>query len=150
MQFLNILDVSGMGDDLEKSDSDDSTSSSELTGNGNLTNLKRRKIEKQTKNKRSQLVGGSSEDTFINKIVDLVTQKIKSSDQKTGGGLELSPPTAELVPVLQSPPLPFNNTITKNDDNDKFGKISHSMSVITYLSHLFYGNAQRLYFSYLF
>jgi hypothetical protein len=110
-----------MGADYENSDSDDSTST-KSTSQSNLINQKRRKIDNSNKNDELQLIGGATQDTFINKIVDLVTQKIKSSEQKTGGGLDLSPPTAELVPVSQSPPLPFNNTILKNDDNDKFGK----------------------------
>jgi len=50
-----------------------------------------------------------------------VSEKIKS-EQKIGKGLDLSAPTAELVPVSESPPLPFNITIAKNDDNDSFGK----------------------------
>jgi hypothetical protein len=51
-----------------------------------------------------------------------VTEKFKKPEQKTGQGLDLSPPTAELVPIASSTPLPFNNTIAKDDENDKFGK----------------------------
>jgi hypothetical protein len=112
-----------MGEDLENSDSEESTSSQFLPAIE--TNIKKRKFDQGTKSKKSQLIGaGASDDTFINKIVDLVAERFKntSSEQKTGGGLDLSPPTAQLVPVSQSPPLPFNNTILKNDDNDSFGK----------------------------
>jgi hypothetical protein len=70
------------------------------------------------------LIGaGASDETLINKIVDLVTEKFKSSEVKIGKGADLLPPTAELVSVSTAAPLPFNNTITKNDDNDKFGKM---------------------------
>jgi len=83
---------------------------------------KQRKVETQSKIKKSFLIGGSStDDTLINKIVDLVSEKIKS-EQKIGKGLDLSTPTAQVVPLPESAPLPFNITIAKNDDNDSFGK----------------------------
>jgi hypothetical protein len=83
---------------------------------------KRRKVETKSKINKSFHIGGSStDDTLINKIVDIVTEKIKS-EQKIGKGLDISVPTAELVPNSETAPLPFNNTITKNDDNDLFGK----------------------------
>ncbi len=93
-----------------------------------MTQAQKRKLESDQHDsyKKSLLIGaGVSEESFINKIVDLVAEKIKSSsgEQKIGLGAELSPPTAELIPVsTSSPPLPFNNTILKNDDNDLFGK----------------------------
>ncbi len=72
--------------------------------------------------------GSSTDDTLISKIVELVTEKIKSSEQKVGAGSNLLPPTAELVATNQStPPLHFNNTIVKNDDNDSFGKLENAI-----------------------
>ncbi len=115
-----ILDITGTGDDIEQSDSEDSTSTEYVSA----TNAKKRKQSDSTDEgpKKSLLIGaGSSEETLINKIVDLVTQKFKSSDEKIGKGIDLSPPTAEYVSISPSAPLPFNNTILKNDDNDKFG-----------------------------
>ncbi len=54
--------------------------------------------------------------------MDLVSEKFKSAEQR-GQGEDLSPPTAELIPVSTSVSLPFNYTITKNDDNDLFGNL---------------------------
>ncbi len=86
---------------------------------------KKRKLNLDSREKKSLLFGSgaSTEDTLISKIVDLVTEKLKSPEQKLGAGNNLLPPTAELVPSDEtSPPLHFNNTIVKNDDNDNFGK----------------------------
>jgi hypothetical protein len=92
------------------------------------SNKKRKRQSNHNENdinvKKSLLFGGSaSEETLINKIVDIVTEKFKSSEVKIGKGIDLSPPTAELVSETTTTPLPFNNTILKNDDNDSFGKI---------------------------
>jgi hypothetical protein len=114
-----FTDISGAGD-IENSDSDNSSFSPEWQSN---KKRKRQSNDKDNDIKKSLLFGGSaSEETLINKIVDLVTEKFKSSEVKTGKGNDLSPPTAELVSEITTTPLPFNNTILKNDDNDSFGK----------------------------
>jgi hypothetical protein len=113
-----LSELKGNGDDIENSDSEDSILSDDV-----IFENKKRKLNNDSKEKKSFLFGaGSSEDAVINKIVNLVTEKLKSSEQKTGRGSDLSPPTAELVQNNEEAPLPFNNTITKNDDNDIFGK----------------------------
>ncbi len=116
--------MSGNGYDVVNSESENSSSSTELCEPS--TSNKRRKLSSESK--KSLLFGsGATDETIINKIVDLVTQKLtstESSDKKIGRGIDLAPPTAELVPNDETtPPLPFNNSILKNDDNDSFGKI---------------------------
>ncbi len=117
--------MSGNGYDVVNSDSENS-SSTEFCEPSTSKSNKRRKLGSESK--KSSLFGsGATDETVINKIVELVTQKIKSgepSDQKIGRGIDLAPPTAELIPNDDTtPPLPYNNTILKNDDNDSFGKI---------------------------
>jgi hypothetical protein len=116
------LDLNGTGEDGEKSDSEESTSTDYVSS---FSDKKRKGSDLTCPDaKKSLLIGsGSSEETLINKIVDLVTQKFKASEEKIGKGIDLSPPTAEYVSISPSAPLPFNNTILKNDDNDKFGNL---------------------------
>jgi hypothetical protein len=59
---------------------------------------------------------------LLDKLATLVSERISKSSQAVGRGLDLSPPTAELVNDSQPPPIEFNNLVKKNDDNDKFGK----------------------------
>ncbi len=114
---ISLSDIRGTGDDVEKSDSDESV------GTQFDESLPVDKKKRKLNSKKSLLFGsGVTDDSFINKIVDLVAEKMKPSDQKIGRGSDLSPPTAELVPNSEDAPLPFNNTIKKNDDNDTFGK----------------------------
>jgi hypothetical protein len=120
MKYVLSLDNTGTGNDVERSDSDDSCATEYVSPN--MNEAKKRKIQNDNSNEKWSLIGsGSTEESLINKIVDLVAQKFKSSEDTIGRGVDLSPPTADLVSTSSSAPLPFNNTIVKNDDNDRFG-----------------------------
>ena len=66
---------------------------------------------------------GVNKDTFIEKIAELVSKKLKPQPEIIAGfqNYDLNPPS---VPILTSPntqePLPYDQKFMKNDDNDQF------------------------------
>lgn len=66
----------------------------------------------------------SSEDEFVNKIAILVSKKIHPRlPESIWNNYNLtSPSTSMITPSNTKPPLPYNNTINKDDENDIDGK----------------------------
>jgi hypothetical protein len=66
----------------------------------------------------------SSEDEFVNKIAILVSKKIHPRlPESIWNNYNLtSPSTSMITPSNTKPPLPCNNTINKDDENDIDGK----------------------------
>jgi hypothetical protein len=66
----------------------------------------------------------SNEDEFVNKIAILVTKKIQPRLPETiWNNFSLtSPNTSMIEPSNTSPPIHYNNTINKDDENDMYGK----------------------------
>ncbi len=74
-------------------------------------------------------ISKNSDEEFISKVADLVGKKLTPllnarPVQTTWSNFNTSLPTTAIVTSDDtSPPLHFNNSITKNDQNDIFGNI---------------------------
>jgi hypothetical protein len=66
----------------------------------------------------------SSDDEFVNKIAILVSKKIHPRLPETlWNNYNLTfPNTSMISPSNTNPPLPYDNTINKDDENDIYGK----------------------------
>lgn len=101
----------------EDSHNDDEESSQVGSGNTAVSKV----IQSGSGSSRSIAV--QNEDEFINKIAILVTKKIQPRLPETiWNNFNLtSPNTSMIAQPNTSPPLHYNNTITKDDENDIYG-----------------------------
>ena len=114
---LKLIFFSVSGQLLRKTAHQTAHQSQSGDGLHNVTS-KKSKLEKLFNDNESD----SEDEILYNKIVNKVTQKLTNTSPPTNlWHSSLTPATATLIAPETAPPLPFNNEIKKDDENDHFG-----------------------------
>jgi hypothetical protein len=87
----------------------------------------------------SKSITPSHEDEFVNKIAILVARKIQPRLPETiWNNFNLTSPNSSMIgPSNTNPPIHYNNTINKDDENDSYGK-KKQKAILSNLRQKFY------------
>jgi hypothetical protein len=95
-------------------------SSSEQSGSGKTSSRLHKLLLQES--------DSEDEEDIIDKIANIVKTKIeKTSTDKDLWGQRQNLTSTSIGLPNTAPPLPFPNTILKNDENDKFGKLNNQL-----------------------